>query len=87
MSLLMKQRVLQEIDLIPEKNLEEIYNFLHYFRLGLEQETSTNTEQIMAFAGSWQGLSQEMFDDLMTDVVTRRQTAFAGRLNRESIAN
>mgnify|MGYP001595126526 FL=1 len=32
-----RDKVLEEIHLIPENKLAEVYDFLHYFRLGLKE--------------------------------------------------
>jgi hypothetical protein len=40
------QKIIQELHDIPEEKLAEIYDFIHYFRLGLHQEkSSTSTHQ------------------------------------------
>lgn len=32
------QKIVQELQVIPEEKLTEIYDIIHYFRLGLDQE-------------------------------------------------
>lgn len=83
---MIKQRVLQEIDLIPEDKLPDLYNFLHYFRLGLEKAHPPNGEQIMAFAGCWQNMTDESFAEFTKEIAERRHQAFGGRRNSESIS-
>lgn len=34
------QKIVQELQYIPEDKLAEIYDFIHYFRLGLERKTA-----------------------------------------------
>jgi hypothetical protein len=34
------QKIIQELQDIPEEKLAEIYDLIHYFRLGLNQEKS-----------------------------------------------
>ena len=34
------QKIIQELQDIPEEKLAEIYDLIHYFRLGLNQESS-----------------------------------------------
>ena len=79
-----KRRVLQEIDLIPEDKLADLYNFLHYFRLGLEKAHPPKREQILAYAGCWQDMPDEMFAEFTAEIVGRRRQAFEGRRNSES---
>ena len=72
-SFLMKSKVLQEIDRIPEDRLADLYNFIHYFRLGLERSQPTNPKPILAFAGCWKDMPDEMFDDFTAEIRRRRQ--------------
>jgi len=34
------QKIMQELEDIPEEKLTEIYDLIHYFRLGLSQEST-----------------------------------------------
>ncbi|WP_330220833.1 hypothetical protein [Calothrix sp. NIES-3974] len=79
----MRTKLLTEINLIPEEKLEEVYNFIHYFRVGVEASQSTR-EQIMQFAGCWDDMPNELFSDFSEEITTRRQQAFAGRRNNET---
>lgn len=79
-------KVIDEIKRIPPHRLPEVYSFIHFFRLGLESESAGDqAKDIMQFAGCWQDIPSEQFDEFMTDVRTRRQQASSGRLNRETL--
>jgi hypothetical protein len=39
-----KQKLMQEIDLLPENKLAEVYNFAHYLRLGVKKQNRKNDE-------------------------------------------
>ncbi len=84
---MMKNKVLQEIDLIPEDKLPDLYNFIHYFRLGLEVSRTKDGKRVMAFAGCWADMPDEMFDDSLAEIAERRQRAFKRRRGDESIAD
>lgn len=75
-SIMIKDKVLQEIDLIPEDKLADVYNFIHYFRLGLEKTHAQKRQQILAFAGCWQDMPDELFADFIEEVAERRDQAF-----------
>lgn len=75
----LKSKVLQEIEQIPEDKLADLYNFIHQFRLKLERRKATEGVSFLAFAGCWTDLSDEVFDEFIEDVNTRRQNAFARR--------
>ncbi len=78
MTPLIKRRVLQEIELIPEDKLADLYNFIHYFRLGIEL-SSGGSQQTMSFAGSWRDMPDEDFDDFTREIAERRRQAFSRR--------
>ena len=81
----LRTKLLTEINLIPEEKLEEVYNFIHYFRVGVEASQST-PEQIMQFAGCWDDMSDETFSDLSEEIITRRQQAFLGRSDESNLS-
>ncbi len=56
-------RLTEEISLIPLEKLTELYNFIHFYRVGLE--TAKNcTEEIMRFAGCWEDIPDEEYGDI-----------------------
>ncbi|MEW6417364.1 MAG: hypothetical protein AB1480_04500 [Nitrospirota bacterium] len=81
--LAIRDRVMEEIKLIPEHKLSEIYNFIHYFRIGL-QESKGNLEQIMKFAGCWKDMSEDAFNDFLREISKRRKQAFSQRRSGEA---
>ncbi|MBD2138748.1 hypothetical protein H6F32_14430 [Anabaena sp. FACHB-1237] len=74
---------MKEINLIPEDKLEELYNFIHYWRLNVESSPGS-IEQIMQFAGCWNDMSDEMFTNFSEEINTRRQQAFFERRSDET---
>ena len=38
------QKIIDELNEIPEEKLNQIYELIHYFRLGLNQEESTESD-------------------------------------------
>ncbi len=79
----LRTRVFEEIRLIPENKLPDLYDFIHYFRLGLEVSKG-NTKQIMQFAGCWQDMPDETFTKFSKELAERRQQAFSRRRNSET---
>lgn len=84
-ALLIKSKVLQEIDLIPEDKLADLYNFIHYFRLGLEKSQATKYKSSLAFAGCWEDMPDEMFADFTAEIAQRRRQAFVRRRSDEGV--
>ena len=83
---MIKNKVLQEIELIPEDKLADLYNFIHDFRLGLEKAHGKGREQILAFAGCWQDMPDEIFADFTEEIAERRHQAFIRRRGSEGVA-
>lgn len=75
---IVREKVIKEVQLIPEEKLSEIYNFLHFFRLGI-QKSKGNSKEILKFAGSWKDMPEDIFQEFADDIVKRRKNAFSGR--------
>ncbi len=82
-SLNLRTKVITEINLVPEEKLAELYNLIHYFRLGVEV-SKASLEQNMKFAGCWNDMSDEMFANFQEEIITRRQQAFLARRSDET---
>jgi len=80
----LKPKVLEEINLVPEDKLRQIYDFVHYFRLGLEMSRSNARQTTMQFAGCWRDMPDEMFTDFLEEITQRRQRAFSRRRSGEA---
>jgi hypothetical protein len=79
----LREQVLDEIRLIPEEKLFELYELIHDFRLDLSKTRST--PHIMQFAGCWQDLPDDVFTDFSEEIELRRQQAFTQRRNAASL--
>ncbi|MFM2062132.1 MAG: hypothetical protein RLZZ507_1802 [Cyanobacteriota bacterium] len=69
----LRTKVITEINLVPSDKLEELYNFIHYFRLGIEV-SQPSLNKSMQFAGCWND---------MTDIVTNNIRDFGKIENLE----
>lgn len=78
-----RENLYEEIELIPEHKLSEIYDFVHYFRLSL-QNFKENKDQIMKFAGCWKDMPEEMFNEFLEETAQRRKQAFSRRERDEA---
>ncbi|MBI4596490.1 MAG: hypothetical protein HY730_08970 [Candidatus Tectomicrobia bacterium] len=79
----MLSKVIKELNLIPEHKLSEIYDFIHYFRIGL-QKSKGNVEQTMKFAGCWEDMPENLFNEFLEDIKQSRASAFSRRRNDEA---
>lgn len=80
---LIRVRVIDEIKLIPDHKLSEVYEFIHYFRIGL-QESKGDIDKIMKFAGCWKDMSEQLFKEFIEDTRQRRKQAFSRRRKDEA---
>jgi len=81
---ILKQNFWGEIRLVPKHKLLQLYDFIHFFRKGLES-SEDRTKEIMQFAGCWQDMKKEKFDSFANEITDRRQKAFSGRMDRDTI--
>ncbi len=69
----LRQKVKQEINLIPDEHLATVYNFVrHYTQL---RQSASETQHIMDFAGAWKDMPEDQFEDFLSEVNQRRRTA------------
>jgi hypothetical protein len=73
-----KQKVVEELEMIPQDKLPELYDLIHHYRLGLEKSGSRRS-QILQLAGSWSEMTEEEFTTFLEEIPERRSTAFAHR--------
>lgn len=78
-----KQKVVEELEMIPQDKLPELYDLIHHYRLGLEKSGSRRS-QILQLAGSWSEMTEEEFTTFLEEIPERRSTAFAHRRSDES---
>lgn len=83
---IIRNKLIKEVNLIPEYKLSEIYNIIHYFRIGLQISKHVETD-ILKFAGCWNELPEEVFNKFLYDVKNRREKAFEGRRKNERSIN
>ena len=77
-----REKLMQEIELLPDKKLQEIYEFIHYFRLGF-QKSESGQSNIMKFAGCWNDMPEEEFAQFTQEIGARRKKAFERRKSSE----
>lgn len=73
-----KEKIFQEIKLISEEKLADVYALLHHFRLSLKA-SQTKPRPIMEYAGVWRDMTTDIFAEFTVGISARRQQAFSGR--------
>ena len=80
-----RDKVVKEIDKIPENGLKEIYDFIRAFRLR-SQNKGNESKHIIDFAGCWKAMPDKEFDNFTREIERRRARAFSRRHNLETDA-
>ncbi len=78
-SMTLRDRLIDEVQRIPETHLEEVFDLLHFFRVGLESSKQQLTDTPMNFAGAWQDMDDGSFSDFQAEIAMRRHQAFSDR--------
>ena len=53
---MLQEQLIEEIKQIPNDKLAEVYDLIHYFRLGLlNEKKSQNKQSQLSFSQRWQG--------------------------------
>lgn len=79
-----RQKMMEEVNLLPTDRLTEAYELIHYFRLGLRTEAPQERDGIMRFAGCWSDMSQDAFEAFSQEIAARRLGAFDRRRSDEA---
>ena len=72
----LREKVIKEISLVPFDKLDEVYDFIRFFRIGTGR-IKANKEKILSFAGCWEDMPDETFNDFLLEIKHRRQDAFS----------
>jgi len=72
---ILREQLIEEIQQIPDERLPEIFDLIHFFRLGLDNVPAKSTD-ISKFAGAWSDMSDTQFAAYETEWQRRRQQAF-----------
>ncbi len=86
-STMMKDMIINEINLLPDEKLSEVYRFVHDFSLREEKNKAEENTDLLSFSGAWKDMDSKMFDDYLTDIRSRRNKAFSGRRSNAEISD
>ncbi len=74
---MIRDDILEELKQIPEAKLAEVYDLIHYFRLGLQSEQRTNPS--LELAGAWRDMPDDVFRSFLEETTMRRREGFSKR--------
>jgi len=66
------EKVIKEIELIPLEKLNEVYDFVRFFRIGLEK-AKVNKKKILSKEGCSNAKQEEKFEDFIEEIGQRRR--------------
>jgi hypothetical protein len=72
---MLQEQIFEEIKQIPDEKLPEIYDLIHYFRVGLMHEAQAARKQsTLSFSERWQGQFKfsDKTDDARLDYLKQR---------------
>jgi len=70
----LRNRILEEVQKIPEKKLEEVFNLLHPSSLGLSSSEPLPCTSVLSFAGAWSDMDESTFRYFEKEIRKRRET-------------
>jgi len=77
-----KERIIEEVDKLPEDKIAEVHDFIHLFRVGIESQKKSSKDRRQAalkFFGIWRNLSNKE-KEVLDDIQSRRQRTFRKRI-------
>lgn len=74
----LREQLITEIQHIPDDRLQEIFDLIHFFRLGLQHEPLKPVD-INKFAGAWSDMPETQFAAYEAEWQERRHQAFKHR--------
>ena len=78
----LRQKINEEIGHIPDDKIEELYDVIHFFRVGVEslkKEAKSNRRSALDFFGIWKDMSLEE-RAVLDEIPLRRQKTLRERV-------
>jgi len=77
-----KEKIIREVEKIPKDKITELYDVIHFFRIGIEsrkKEVKDRRRAALKFFGIWGNMSPEEVSAL-DEIESRRQKTFRKRV-------
>lgn len=77
-----KEKILMEVEKIPEDRIAELYDVIHFFRKGVETQTKEvkdKQQEVLSFFGIWKDMSPEE-TAVLDKIQSRRKMTFRDRI-------
>lgn len=77
-----KEKIIREVEKIPKDKITELYDVIHFFRIGIEsrkKEVKDRSRAALKFFGVWGDMSSEEAS-VLDEIGSRRQKTFRKRV-------
>jgi hypothetical protein len=77
-----KEKIIKEVEKIPEEKFTELYNVVHLFRTGIESKKKAvkdRRSEAVKFFGIWKGMSLEE-NAVLDEIQARRKRTYRERI-------
>ena len=73
-----RERVIDEVNLVPQEELQALYEVVHGFRVAAAPDRE-GRQGLMRFAGCWADMPDGEFQDFLAEIADRRAHALSSR--------
>jgi hypothetical protein len=77
-----KEKIIREVEKIPEEKIDELYNVVHLFRVGIESKKKAAKDrriEAVKFFGIWKDMSPEE-NAVLDEILARRKRTYRERI-------
>lgn len=77
-----KEKIIQEVEKIPKDRVAELYDVIHFFRIGVESQKKVIKDRgqaVLKFFGIWRNITPEEAA-VLDEIKSRRQKTFRKRI-------
>ena len=70
-----KTKIIDRLENFSANKLEDVWNFIDHL-----EEENANKKNLLSFAGTWKDIDDSLFEDLTTNLISRRKSGGAKRI-------
>jgi hypothetical protein len=77
-----KEKIIKEVEKIPEEKIDELYNVVHLFRVGVESKKKAAKDrrsEAVKYFGIWKDMSPEE-NAVLDEILARRKRTYRERI-------
>jgi hypothetical protein len=77
-----KEKIIREVEKIPEEKIAELYNVVHLFRVGVESKKKAAKDrrsEAVKYFGIWKDMSPEE-NAVLDEILARRKRTYRERI-------